>query len=575
MANKLLKKVDDITPSVAPSFLSSTADTQKIVNAGTSGMETMDMIFKHVNKIANNLTELERQNELMDVQSQADENLKEYELSWGDKAKFDDENYDSYMSGLKNVYAENKQLIKQTKYATASDVETWNHNLEMSQNNNEFTVGGLRSQYKIKQVTDKTLTHISLNSNKFSQTGDTDLLKKSLKLVDNLQYAGVSDNDRKKMKVKTIVSFNSGKMDKDINDIISDSKLSDKEKMDRLQTIRLGMQSKDIVQKDIDDLVGNGILDKDENMQNLYRDIVDYQLKNEYLGSSGKIYEAQAKVVNGYNKRLESANKEIMSAYSDRRNGNNLQLLSTLESRPISETDLLDINTSKKYFGKTPETMKSDNSFVSLFSITDINSMKNENKISVTNGIPRSERVQQIISNIGDADDEDLTIEQTMKYRQLIKQGVISQFEFDNRDNKAVLDEYSYGENNKSSNKLNNLFWVKTSRLPSSVKKAVNDISPEKRNMLSVLITGYAIKHPEESLLDIKGQVSGIQISQVLKDKNSPFNAQFKKWLDIDEKGNIIGIVGAFQPKTYKENAIQVDDEIIQNTIYKNNKLYN
>lgn len=575
---RFLDEIRETKATSGFSLLQPQLQTSEIVRVATSGNQIVDTAFKHINKIANNLDSLERKNELLDIDRASKQNINEYEVSWGNKDKYSPDNYDTYKTGLSEVYKKNKSLINDTKYTKAEDVSVWSSNTDNQLSDKMFTEEGKRNQYRTKSVTDHTLLNIQSLEIDYKNTGSEDnenkirLKKEALNMYDNLSKVGIPAFKIEQLKMQTLIDFDNSYMTKELDDIVDNPNISYDEKVNKLNLVMEALNSNEVVEQDLKEMVANKMIPDTVEGKQMYKNILTNNLETKYGGSDGLIKQSLFKLGQKRNSDIEKANKDVQGVFTNIKSGNSFKAIETLEGVPISSQDLMSEYTglSKKYYGMSVQEIQNSNNFIPAYSLTHINSLRNQSKTDLLNGIPRTQTVQAILQNI-----DPNTNDGTMKLRQLYQSGVINQFEYDmfeakensndpNQDNADdFIDGGSIGRANKNTNKLNNFVWITTSTLNSELKDNIDSLSFEKRQIFSEIVTGMTLKNGGYGALSVKGELTPVGFGSAYKT-----NAEFKSKVD-----SLVNNMKIYNPIKYKEAKFKYTDEEVEDTIARKYRL--
>lgn len=558
-----------------PTFINPDIDTKEISKVGTSGSELTDMVYNKAKKLVNEITELKRQNELADVQIQANKNLQDYELMWSTpdqdgniRDKYSEENYTEYQAGLSEVYETNKKLIVNTKYANENDVNSWDHKIQESFNNAQFTEEGKKAEYDIKKITDETTIKIeALNSQKIAN-GDSDgsLTQQILNLYDGLEKVGIPKHKIEMMKIKSLVDTDISRMKLQIDEITNDSNLSIEQRMKKIEMIKKGFNSNLIYDNNAKQAVDSKLL-KPEYAE-MYKQYSMKTTKEAMLSANGFVIQAQQHIRDEkYRNDLAYTNsimriendyrKDIIETKNAINSGNDNKIIQTLTDNPELTQDAI-INSeseSIKYYGQPSDKILNNDEYISVLSVNTINMDKSNMRTDNMNNIPRYESVVALQEKYSNYDDE------TKKHlnRQFVNDGVITLLENkvmnddvvlpDTLSKEEIINYDNIGKRNKTSNKLYAFTGVDV-RANKELSQKLSNMTYEQKEQLSDLIIGAGISGKFGFLLGNGKSID--QVSVLTAYKN---NKDFKQY--VDDNIQLINEVG--QPK-FKKAKINVGD---------------
>lgn len=174
----------------APTFVDSGVDANTLAKeayVATSGNELVDMAFDKLIDYSTKLDKIKADNELARASQNAEKLIMEYENSWQGMNKYSDDNYERYVSGLKETYGRAKMdFLSTTKYATEQQVNQFDVGLSNAQTSYLYQQNAKKSSFEIESTIDETEVNASRLMDLYKQTGDESYLQNANQLYSNL-----------------------------------------------------------------------------------------------------------------------------------------------------------------------------------------------------------------------------------------------------------------------------------------------------------------------------------------------------------------------------------------------------
>lgn len=600
MANKFLKEVGIDKKVNAPNFVNSPLNIGQIAEA-TTGSKAIDIGIKVATKMANKLDEAERQNELLAIQEQAEQNIKDYEISWGNQDKYEYNNYKQYLAGLDKIKDKNKTLMSNTNFTNASDVDKWNFNVNQQIRNKKFEEEGLRNAYRREKIVGEVAQHTKtyeyqyMNTDSENTNALLEIKDKAIKNLDLLENVGVPKWKINQKKMDIAHQFDLKSMQKGLDEVINSPEMSAEEKFDEIDKLQdifvdkksaeeeydkkvkeglikdseggkekyVNMKMMDIdkeYMKEAEDMAKRGIIPNTKDAKNEYITYTKGRIKDSLGGQYGMLNKAKIKIAENYNKNIDKANDDIEDVYRNISSGNITNAISTIEGKPISPTDMLSDDLTLKYYGKNITKIKDEKKYIPMYSLTEINDFRRQNKTDRINGVPRATTIKSIMESINMDTDEG-----QMRARQLEEKGVVTSLEIENIDKKDglasdIINGGSIGRANSTANKLNNFnfnpkFISKTEKLTKAKFTYAQNV------IMTETITGIALSG-NYGALDVNGNLTPSSFQQAYK-KNDEFRTK------VD---GVAKIIIKYNPIKTSEVKFKYNDKQIQKQIFNKYK---
>ncbi|MGL5056934.1 MAG: hypothetical protein ACRC6A_06175 [Fusobacteriaceae bacterium] len=203
--NMFLKQVNTQSTVANPTFVKTSLDTQAIVNAGTTGNKTTDAMFDIAIKIASQMEESKRKNELVTREVALNQKTREYEAKWAGKNKESSMYYNEYISGIDKIYTEEKALMAESQFTTKEDVEKMNAFYQKSNDDYKYKAMGNKAIYDSKEAINTTTMNANAlmleSSYETNPAKAAEQMSKAFGLLDTLKgHVGVSESELTAMK---------------------------------------------------------------------------------------------------------------------------------------------------------------------------------------------------------------------------------------------------------------------------------------------------------------------------------------------------------------------------------------
>lgn len=558
---KLLGKVDITGLSDAPRLISPSIDTEAISKA-TSGNILTDMAFETAKKYVGKLEGLERENELAEMQIQADNNIKEYESTWAGKDVCSDENYASYMKGLSDVQKANNELTKGKKYIDRDDVEDWKRNIKGNTEKLIYIQEGKKNQYQVQRSLDRASININTLQQKAILTDDEGTYKTYMDGITKLMGSyrvSMSEEQVEMMKIKSISDIESQRTNRQATDIIN-SNASDETKLSQLKALDNTLKSDEFYSQEASRMAKEGYISKD--YEEAYATQLKSSARNSMSGSNSLINQLNEKIRNdryrarkeqeAFQQRIqENFNADKRNAISYIKSGNDLRAIESLTGIVYSQSEILENESLlNEYYGGT-ESVSGNNYVAVSFSTTEINNLKNKNRVDMERGIPRADTVNGVISMLNETEG----LERENAKKQLIATGVINELEYNmftnQTDNGSEIVNYSaIGKGRTNINKLGAFVGIKSNYIAGDIISNINNLPFEKREQISETIVGMVSSGKFGVTFDPNKGVSVVEFKNAYNT-----NQQFRAQVDdmVEKVGNVPSI-------KYKENKIKVKE---------------
>ena len=455
MANQFIKDTGaEVIKFDTPSFVNSGASTSDIVRgavASTSGNNFLDIAINKAINYSQKLDVMKANNEKAKHSIELQKSLQDYENMWQKTGlnKYEDDNYDKYVSGLNEIYDTAKMNFATTKYTRESDVLNWENSLDEERNRNLFMQRGEKAKFDIQSVTDETLMNVSAMANNYIMNGNYEDLKEAVKLIDGLSYF-IPKHKLDEMKRTQVMNAEQNKMKNDIERIVNSPSMSIEEKRNSLAKIQQGIannkQSYEYMAKQAIEM---GFYEDTKDGLTLAKS--DYQaMYQEALNKNGGIlsvleskirdekYNHQVMIENFEIQRREAREREIQSIQKSFDSKDPYQAISLLEGRYVEPQDLImDIGgIGTKYYGKNPHEIlytKDENGkrvntdrYIPTTSRGTINRIKEKINIDEANNVDRNSQIKYMVDGI--KSEQNLDIKENTK-RELVATGVLSKLE--------------------------------------------------------------------------------------------------------------------------------------------------
>lgn len=558
---RLLGRVDVTGLSDAPKLVSPSIDTESIAKA-TSGNVLTDMAFETAKKYVGKLESLERENEIAEMQIQADNNIKEYESTWAGKDVYSDENYAQYLKGLTDVQKINNELTKGKKFIERDDVEDWKRNIKGTTEKLIYTQEGKKNQYQIQRSLDRASININTLQQKAILTDDESTYKSYMDGITKLMASyrvSMSEEQVEMMKIKSISDIDAQRTNRQATDIIN-SGASDETKLSQLKALDNTLKSDEFYMQEAKRLSKEGYISKD------YEDAYATQLKSTarsaMSGSNSLINQLNEKIRNDRyraNQQQELFQAQMQEKYNDDKrsaisyikSGNDLRAIESLTGNVYSQSEILESETLlTEYYGGT-ESVKGDNYVAVSFSTTEINNLKNKNRVDMEQGIPRADTVNSVISMLNETEG----LERENAKKQLIATGVINELEYNMFANKIdggneIVNYSAIGKGRTNINKLGAFVGIKSNYISGDLIQNINSLPFEKREQISETIVGMISSGKFGVMFDPNRGVSAVEFKNAYNT-----NQQFRSQVD-----DMVNKVSDIPVKKYKENKIKVKE---------------
>jgi len=569
----ILKKIGlEGDENMKMNFLQANIDTDEIISKGTSGDIALDLAFNFASKVEKKITGLKRMNEVSDIQNKSDKNIQDLELKWANIDKFSDDNYNKYQKEYESVIERNRQLISDTKYTNAEDVTSWDINIDKQKQNGLYTLKGHKNNYDMKVESDKNITDIETKKSKFVMTGDDSLIPTILKKYDVMEAYGVPKSDIASMKMKTLAKIQSDRTKFELTQIVGDPNKSIKEKRESLEIIRNTMTNEDLWEGDANDLIKQGLLDKED--KETYITNCKSQMNETLNGTGNTIQQLNNQIKNEeYNNQrkidleIETNQKEydktIANTYSNISSGNTIEAINEMNGTEIEPSELIsDSVQMTEYFGGTTPQLLKDGKYVKIIGKGDldrIGAINNiaENKDNLTKG-------SVVVNNILSTFVQDTGDVRDMKLAQLVESGSLNKFDVTLHERKysgadELIDARSLGANKnfRSGNKLKFTSISGVLKGGRAIRENTKDLSFFQQSTLSDIMYGHTIngKYGESVNID-KGFTS--EAFRMAYNNNESFREDFIKALKVVKTVN----------RDYKSLAtLNVDEKIVNKKI--------
>lgn len=591
---KFLNSVKIAPNGTQPMFINAPRiDTNEIKKAGTTGSEIMDTVYNGAMKIAQNLNELKRQNELADVKIQANKNLQDYELQWSEpyeetyidengqtkkrmatKNKFD--NYKEYKAGLNAVYEQNKLLISNTSYTTEADVDSWDKAVSMDLNNANFKADGEQAEYEIKKEVDKSLLKIDGLKASYIATGNESDRLSILNIYDGMSSLMPQENIEV-LKIKTLADMNMSRLEQELKYKLNNTN-SIEDKMKEVKIFRDDLNNKEALDSKIKKYIEKGIVPAEYS--EMYKDFVTKNIKDNMISSGGVLDQLQTQIRNEKYQnetRLEleklKMENNILKAKNEIRvsmkTGDDFKVISTAEDREITGGELINETAlTQKYYGKDPQDIlwnKNDDSaivnstgnYIPTISEYQINQLKNSARVDSLNGIPRNKTVEGYYEKINTLDgNEKENLRREYKARGLVspmEDGLMSGNITTSLDINDVINDANIGSNS-GLNKTNDFAGIPNTKLGTKVNK----LDYYQKHQLAEMIVGGVLNNRFGSAIDPKTITVGTIDQQYT---NSP---EVQKTID-----EYINIIESIDKQKYKKINMKQDIQQLDRMIYE------
>ncbi|MGL5714303.1 MAG: hypothetical protein ACRCX2_14880 [Paraclostridium sp.] len=556
---KLLGTIGVSGLSDSPRIINPVIDTQAIAKA-TSGNVLTDMAFETAKKYVGELEALERENEISEMQIQADNSLKEYESTWAGKDIYSDENYSTYMKGLKEVQAKNNELVRGKKFLSMDDVEDWKRNVKGTTEKLNYIQEGKKNQYQIQRSLDRASINITALQQKAILSDDEESYKVYMSSITKLMgtyRVSMSEEQVEQMKIKAIAQIDSERTKRQAEDIINGNG-SDEQKLSQLNALDNTLMNDDFYKQEATQMSKNGYISKE------YEDAYATQLKmsarDSMIGTNSLKNRLEEKIRNDkykYDREQELFQEQMKNKYnSDKanaisyiKNGNDLKAIETLTGEVYSQSEILENETLlNEYYGGI-NSVSGDNYVAVSFSTTEINTLKNKNRVDSENGIPRADTVNGIMSMLNETEG----LERENAKKQLIATGVISELEYnvftgaiENGNN--IANYSSIGKRRTNINKLGAFVGVKSNYISGDFMDKINNLTFEKREQVSEIIVGAIASGEFGVTFDPNKGISAVEFKNAYN-----LNSNFKSQIDY-----IVDVVSETPTRKYKENKMKI-----------------
>jgi len=499
MANKFIKQVNLNTIQANPNLISPNINTQNISKV-TSGNVSLDIAYKVAGQMATKLDSAKRSNELAKLKIEANNRIQEYESQWEGKDKFSDDNYQAYIDGLNQVYELNKSLIGDTKYTKEEDVNQWYNTVNGSAANKNFVLQGQKNEYDSKKVVDDTIfVATGLMYDYINNDNKTEAEKsreEALKGFDKLKGL-IPESNIREMKMNTLLKGSGERLKRKAQEIIDSNDLSIEEKQEALTQLTKGSENKAVYEIEIDNLIAEGSLDKEN--RDTYLSNLENSTKDFIRNNSNKLKAQLENQKYTLDRKVEAEKEKLRSKYvtdyrridSNIRSGNYTIAISDVEETPLTPTDIMQNSyISKKYFGDTVQDIVNNGEFVQMYSTTETSRFKQEIQANENAGQDRSTSISSVTSLIESYDDDPIQKENMI--RSLLSRGVVNVEDVELY--KTSPETLNYISAGKQTKKAKNILYSELSD-KGGIAKAISqyNLSISKQTMLNNYILGQIV----------------------------------------------------------------------------------